>query len=402
MKMSSKSAILWSESYIWGIWLYKALEKLKLKPDLILAENLKYETLKNYKLLFIPGGWASNKIQALGEKGKNIIKEFVKTGGIYFGICGGAGLAISKNLGLVDIKRKKDRIPSFSGEVLVELKPHFLWNGIKKPIFYLWWPSEFYIKDPHAEILAFFKKPLKNSFTSDLPVKDFQNKWQEIEKIYNIKLNPEKMKNIPLFIRKPYGKGEIFLSLLHFDTPNDKRGLKVFENLAQKFNLEKHSFNKKRRNNLNPSFFKEIEDFFEKAKELISLGKRNFLFFKRTPYLYQWRRGIRGLEYVNLYTMLKEIKDRLNLKNLKSEEEEQIIFILKNIKPTFNYFCEKAKEVLLMERIALNFERLTYNKTQNKKLFELRKELFGLKKSYGGIYKNIISEIDKILWILLK
>ena len=75
MKKSLKSALLWNESYLWGIWLYKALNQAEIEVEPVLAEDLSEKFLEKYQVLFVPGGWASNKLQALGEKGKELIKK---------------------------------------------------------------------------------------------------------------------------------------------------------------------------------------------------------------------------------------------------------------------------------------------------------------------------------------
>ena len=72
-------------------------------------------------LLIVPGGWASDKTAALGQEGRDAVREFVRSGGSYLGICGGAGFALDTQdgLGLVNVKRvpTAQRIPSFSGEI---------------------------------------------------------------------------------------------------------------------------------------------------------------------------------------------------------------------------------------------------------------------------------------------
>ncbi|PIW89550.1 MAG: hypothetical protein COZ93_04455, partial [Nitrospirae bacterium CG_4_8_14_3_um_filter_44_28] len=90
---SPKAAFLRDESFLWGLMAYKALKANGLPFELIRAEDIKKGRLKNYAMLFVPGGWASNKIKALGGKGLSEIKKFVRSGGNYLGFCGGAGLA---------------------------------------------------------------------------------------------------------------------------------------------------------------------------------------------------------------------------------------------------------------------------------------------------------------------
>jgi len=404
MKRSMKlSAILWDESHLWGIWLFDALIKSGIAFDLIKAEDLK--CIERYKVLFVPGGWASNKLKAINEEGKKLIKEFVKNGGVYFGICGGAGLATKEGLCLVDVRRKKDRVPSFSGPFLATLSEHPLWKNIKKPKFYLWWPSEFEIEGTDIKVLATFKRALPQAYSSDLSVFDFEGNWEELESLYEIKLNPNRMENSPLFVEAKIEKGKAFLSLIHFDTPKDERGIKVFQNLKEYLNLSELSTLKTYQKNKNKLLkdekkFKIIDEMYREAKNLISFGERNFLFFKRYDFMYQWRRGIRGFEYVNLYFMIKRIKSELNQNNqlffqITKEELEELLEELKN-------FIKKAKDLLTKERIALQKAKLTFNYSEDETLSSIRNELFGNKKSYGGLYKNLIEKVDNIIYRILK
>ena len=57
-------------------------------------------TLDSYDLLAYPGGSALNYLQMLGTEGLDIIREFVRNGGSYFGICGGSLFATNFALGL--------------------------------------------------------------------------------------------------------------------------------------------------------------------------------------------------------------------------------------------------------------------------------------------------------------
>jgi hypothetical protein len=59
------------------------------------------------------------------------------------------------------------------------------------------------------------------------------------------------MKNSPLFLEAKVEKGKAFLSLIHFDTPKDKRGIKVFQNLKEYLNLSELSSFKNYQKNKN-------------------------------------------------------------------------------------------------------------------------------------------------------
>jgi hypothetical protein len=99
--------------------------------------------------------------------------------------------------------------------------------------------------------------------------------------------------------------------------------------------------------------------------------------------------------------VLKEIKKLISSKSLSKEDLGKISQTLEEVKEDFNYFYESSKKLLPRERIALNFERLTYNQTKDKALLEIREKLFGLSKSYGGLYKKILEKLDQILYLLI-
>ncbi len=57
---------------------------------LVNATSIRNGILKNYNVLIMPGGWAYDYWLALGPEGNAMIKNFVKNGGGYLGICAGA------------------------------------------------------------------------------------------------------------------------------------------------------------------------------------------------------------------------------------------------------------------------------------------------------------------------
>ncbi len=68
------AAFLWDESFLWGLMAYNSLKSLGLPFDLVRSADIKKGCLQNYKMLFVPGGWASNKSKLLGDKGIKEIK----------------------------------------------------------------------------------------------------------------------------------------------------------------------------------------------------------------------------------------------------------------------------------------------------------------------------------------
>lgn len=430
------AAFLWDESFIWGLMAYKALKACNLSFELIRSDDIKKGELKNYRMLFVPGGWASNKMKTLGEKGISEIKKFVNNGGNYLGFCGGAGLATLDGIGLLNIKRMptKQRVPSFSGRIHLNINEHPIWNNLDSNElqvtgneksnnqqssvfnsslvtrhsslpFYAWWPSQFLVNDKSIKIFATYGDALPDSFSSDLNVGDVEANggWSELERLYQINLDPERLLNEPAVVGSNYGKGKVILSLIHFDTPGDTNGATVLKNLWEYLAEQCNSATVRQcsRKNLQPSAFslQSINEIESLVADLINLGTRNFLWFWRNPMLLQWRRGVRGLEYCTLYAMIKEIAETLKNQNIEDRIQKTDI---NRIKELLIPFTEKAKQLLFLERYAMQNGHITYEKCDDPKIQKMRIELFGNSKSHGGLFKKLIDEVDKILYILLK
>ena len=423
--MKADTAFLWDESFLWGLMAYKALMSCNLPFELIRSHDITNGKLKNYRMLFVPGGWASNKIKTLGQEGISEIKKFVKSGGSYLGFCGGAGLATLEGIGLLNVKRMptKQRVPSFSGRIYLNINEHPIWckavgnntsaaddNALRithhaSRIFHAWWPSQFLVDDTTIKILAIYGDALPDSFSSDLNVRDVEmnSSWSEVEKIYGINLNPERLKNEPAVIEGIYGKGKVILSLIHFDTPDDTNGARVLKNLWEYLSDQKSEETQKLNSSLHYSIAPSILVDLESAvDDLISLGTRNFLWFWRNPMLLQWRRGVRGLEYCTLYAMIKEIAEIIKNGQWSMVNGQKIEDNLKKIKELLMPFIENAKRLLILERYAMQNGHITYEKCDDSEIQEMRTELFGNSKSHGGLFKKLIDEVDKILYILLK
>ncbi len=414
MKKNSKFkegvAFLWDESFLWGLMAYKALKAIGLRFDLIRSEAIKTGILEKYRMLFVPGGWASNKREVLGEAGVEAIRDFVSKGGNYLGFCGGAGLAtrVEDGIGLLNIIRRKsgERVPSFSGRIYLNVNKHPIWQDTSpvtkhsQLIFHVWWPSQFQIEDDSIKVLATYAKTLPDSFSSDLNVGDVEanSNWSKLESEYHINLDPRRLYGEPAVVEGDYGMGKVILSLVHFDTPGDTNGQYVLKSLwkylaneESKPEIQPAVKEQRKRKKANPYF-----ELYCLCSELICLGERNFLWFWRNPMLLQWRRGVRGLEYNTLYIMLKEICETLEAQNINPNTQD-----LKRIKKLFLPFLEKSRKLLILERGALNRGYITYERCDNPKIQRLRKELFSTTKHHGGMFKKLLDEVDMVLFSLL-
>lgn len=424
--MKIKAAFLWDESFLWGLMAYEALKKSCLPFDLIRSDDIKNKKIYDYKMLFVPGGWSSNKLTALGDEGVNEIRSFVRNGGGYLGFCGGAGLATLDGIGLLKIKRRatKDRVPSFSGRIRLKIIDHPIWLDLYKNkysynppfsdeyIFHAWWPSQFIVQDEKISMLATYGEAMPDAFSSDLCVGDVMSNngnWSQHESVYKINLDPARLLGEPAVVEGYYGKGRVILSLIHFDMHDDADGQSVLRRLWEYLLEEKINYVLPQCSDLakihkhhgvqSVSLISEIE---AAVRDLIDFGIRNFLWFQRNSMFYQWRRGIRGLEYCTLYALIKKIAELLSSKDHAYISDEILNIHLLKIRETLLPFCKKAKELLMLERVALQGEHITYEKCNDSKIQIIRIELFSNSKSYGGMFKKLINRIDKLLFDLIK
>lgn len=402
---SKTAAFLWDESFLWGVMAYKALSSAGLSFKLIRAEDIRRGALAEYGVLFVPGGWASNKAKALGDRGIQEIRDFVAKGGSYLGFCGGAGLATEDGIGLLPIKRRPtaERVPSFSGRILLEPNDHPVWHGITAPVFHVWWPSQFVISG-QADVLASYKEAMPDSFSSDINVGDAESagSWPELEQRYGINLDPGRLSGEPAVIEGRFGEGRALLSLVHFDTIGDEAGACVLKNIWRHLGCpiqtsEPSHVQMAAQGSRNTVHSSVVAELAASTEELISIGLRNFLWFWRSPMLLQWRRGVRGLEYCTLAVMMRELNDlmhRTENGDFAADAEDRLMRIKKMLLP----FVEKSKQLLIRERFALQQKQITYERCDDPEIQTLRDELFSRSKSHGGFFKDLIDEIDGLIY----
>ena len=385
---SGKCALLWDESFLWGLMSYRALVRQGLGFELVSAADVRAGALEDIDALFVPGGWASNKLKALGDDGAEAIRRFVLDGGVYIGLCGGAGLATTSGLGLLDIDRKPldERVPSLAGRVRLKLSDSPLWDGIniKEPEFHMWWPSQFLLADDSITVLASMDSATDDAFSSDIPVRGMgPEAWAEAEAAYGINLDPGRMRGDPVVVEGTYGKGTVIASLVHLDMPESENSARVLRNLWQRFSLER----------ARPSQTSSGEPagaLYESMRGLFELGIDNFLWFEREA-MVQWRRGVRGLEYFTLYTLARELSLCLGPEELRPALEMA------------REFAASAGELLRLEAGAIRRgERITFKEVSKEAtgpdMKTLRERLFGRGKSHGGEFKELLDRMDGLLY----
>jgi len=395
----------------------RALQEAGLPFDLLRAEEVRRGALNPYRLLFVPGGWASNKLAALGEEGGEAIRRFVAAGGSYLGICGGAGLATTEGIALLPVGRRPStrRVASFSGGIGVCPTAHPIWQDIKEPIFTAWWPSQLAVTDPAVRILATYAESQPDAFSSDIPVKSGNRQgWAALEARYGILLDPARLRGEPAVLEGRCGRGRVVLSLLHFDTPGDRDGRSVLQALWRYLAGEsptppEEGARKPLQNVLTvpPAILATLAQTRAAVEELIGAGEDLGIWRWRNPYLLQWRRGVRGLEYSTLAVLVREIQNRLicgqeapggNTTVSVAADSDRLQQELAEIQRQLAPFIAKARDLLERERRLLQSVPLSPLSCDDEAIQGLRRELFGSAMSHGGAFKRLIDALDR-LWL---
>nr|HID59612.1 hypothetical protein [Desulfobacterales bacterium] len=419
-----RSALFWDESFLWGIIALNTLSDLAFDFRPINADEIKQGMLEGYDIFIVPGGWARQKARALGEGGKECIRNFVRNGGSYLGFCGGAGLAldVKEGLSLVPLKRMdvRDRVPNFSGPIHVYAQEprHPLWAGIESPsIFHVWWPSQFmYCKAESIKVLAVYGDPADDFFVADLNAKDINNSrtgWEPWEKEYGIRLDPINIKGEPAIVESSYGRGKVVLSYIHLETPDDTTGHLALFNLWQYLVSNSPSRSKdmgkactkglssNRCVAISLDALKYADELEREMEDFVSFGIRNFLWYRRNGWLLQWKRGIMGLEYSTVYLMAKEIRKRIEERVQDGLHGScEISRRLRSILNDSRQFLSMAKELLIQERYAMNTGKLHRFASPIQSIQVLRERLFADAMGTGGICRKLLVSMDGVLRLL--
>ncbi len=416
----AKIAVFWDQSFLWGLIAFDTLRRLRVDFKLLAAADVRLGRLQDFDIVFVPGGWASDKMEALGKDGARQIRSFVEAGGGYLGVCGGAGLALThaSGLGLAHLGRLPStvRVPSFSGLIHLNLKEktHPLWHGVPGgSAFYAWWPGQFALNENHpVRILASYGKPEAGaSYVTDIPVTADAD-WNRWEKSYGINLNPARLKNEPAVIETGAGSGKVLLSYLHFETPADPRGHEVLLNALRYLSAGKQaargatpsgpapggklSGDPKPEQNPAAAIAAEIHQLIS---GLIEFGCLNFLWRWRTRPILQWRRGVRGIEYSTLFAMTDKISQ---LTAQFPDSSSAGLGRLQALREMTLSFTADARRLLMLERFAINNGPLSPLKSSDPAILPLREKLFSSSRRCGGLYKQIVDTANEILLPLLR
>jgi hypothetical protein len=420
-----RAALLWDKSFLWGYMAVSALRDLGFSFDLLTSETVREGALNNYQVLFVPGGWASLKSESLGADGREELRRYVSGGGAYLGICGGAGLAlqVDEGLGLLPVARKPmaERLPNFSGSIRVcQVGTHSLWWGLPAEApFQVWWPSQFEIVKPKKiQILGRYGDPESDFYVSDLNVCETvaaRLDWEQLEKAYQINLNPERLANEPAIVAGDYNQGRVVLSYPHLETPADVAGNMAFFNIwhdllsSSVLECSDDSNGTKAADivSVDAQSLETVREMAREAENLVVLGERHNLWSWRNPWLLQWQRGIRGAEFGTIAVLLQGLVRELERTGdmappYPMPSSWKINAELEKLVELWSLFRDKGRALLEDEARNLNDKKVYNYGTLSPGARDLRTEIFSCvqcygSKSYGGVYRQLLDQIDSLL-----
>jgi hypothetical protein len=420
-----RAAVLWDKSFLWGYMAVSALRDLGFAFDLLTSVTVRNQTLNNYQVLFVPGGWAGLKSESLGADGREELRRYVSRGGAYLGICGGAGLAlqVDEGLGLLPVTRKPmaERLPNFSGSIRVrQASSHSLWWGLQgEAPFQVWWPSQFDLVKPNKiQILGRYGDPESDFCVSDLNVCETvaaRLEWEQLEKAYQINLNPERLSNEPAIIAGEYGQGRVVLSYPHLETPGDVAGntalFNIWHDLLSSSVLEcPDDSDGTKVANIVPVDQQSLERLRVMAREtenLVALGERHNLWSWRNPWLLQWQRGVRGAEFGTIAVLVQGLVRELErtggiASTYPTPSSLKIDAQFEKLVELWGLFRDKGRALLEEEARNMNDKKANNGEALSPRARDLRTEIFNCvqcygSRSYGGLYRQLLDQIDGLL-----
>ena len=412
-----KIALLWDSSNIWVLTAYYALESLSLPYQIIKPGEVRQALLDNddYSMLFVPGGSARKKNADLGDEGRFAIREYVRQGGSYLGICGGAGLGLSdESLGVCICPWKRAQINQrihhqMSGNVRIcleycngfdSLLPDIsdipFDNEIEVPI---WWPGRFEEskQENGVKVVARYSGIGKNLYAGDInldSLPDFVLKDLTTE--YHIDILASILK-MPAVIAGKYGSGRYLLSYPHLETPASRKAnlwlIKIISDMAG------ITINDSKIPQWYPAVgVRWMDDALLRCRDdiltLLDVAERQGLLFERLPWLIGWHAGIPGVQLNTMALALCSLAT--HSPNLQAKREWNA---------AKSKFCSVFESFIRQSYACLMAQRLASTTPDTFKLNDLDKKidaLFGNPMFGGGIFNELMLLLDAPLFELLK
>ena len=412
--------LLWDESHIWGLLLWRALKTWGIEHRLVRGEEIAQAGLsrKSCSALLVPGGWAKGKREALGDAGAQAVRDYVASGGVYVGFCGGAGLGLSGpyGLGLCPWKRRafKDRLQHFSsGHMVVDLAaagsdasagliPDTLPAAIMAPV---WWPARFQPEDGDGvTVLAAYREPASDFWVADLPLSSLPKEpVEDLETLYGLRFWPRFMTGQPCAVTGRHGQGRYLLSYSHLETPDSPEAnawlAHMLSHLAGASPVPELK-SRTPRWDLRRLPDRWNDPTLDRAKQtmenIIRLGQENLLLFRRNSWLLGWRRGIPGASLNALYSLIGQARALPPTDAALAFWEAGAMGFMEQL----THFHAGLTGYLLAERLGMSLTD-SNSLIPPEALAEQRAALFGSPMQPGGLMQPLMRVMDELIRLLL-
>ena len=316
--------VLWDHAYVWGLLACRGLLALGAPFRVVSGAAVAAGALARQPpaALIVPGGFARRRFAALGAAGAAAIRDYVAAGGTYFGVCGGAGLALSRSGGL-DLcpwvrRTFTDRLDHLvSGHVRLladtasPLFPPELPGELAAPV---WWPSGFVPPDGAAAddgvaILATYAGAAADLLLADIPLGAMSEAaLAACRQRFGLRLAPAFLDGGACLIGGRFGRGRYVLSHAHLETPDSPAaniwlahllgvfaGGEVFGRVIPAWRPERE-----------PACWEDVHLAAARRDmaALLAAGFAQRLLFRRTDWLLGWRPGLPGFPLSSLAVLL--------------------------------------------------------------------------------------------------
>lgn len=425
--------LLWDASDIWGLLAAWAFDSLGLDWKAVSAAEVAGSgdhgeaesilSLEKPALFFVPGGFGRHKSRALGPRGKDAIRAYVRSGGWYMGVCGGAGLGLSteEGLGLCPWDRVgyQDRLQHFmSGHLEARLTDHPLVpsasglapdasSAASRPLLPVWWPGLF---DPAGEesddltVLARYGGPGPDFRLADLRVAAFPpSVFDTWNRRYGFSPSPAFLQGQPSVLHGRFGSGNYTLSYSHLETADSAFANTWFVHLLREVGglaPVQESIPPWDLDALAPQWQDDdLLDVLAGLDHILAIGREAGLLFVRTPWLSGWRMGMPGAQLGTLRALVRSI-----LAVPPGAEAAALWDASRaSFMPAFAAFRDRVGTYLLAEQLALTLNRAVPDLGLAEKLQAERHELFGPTSMMpGGLVRPFLPLLDRLAFLQMR
>ena len=410
--------LVWDASDIWGLLAAWGIRGLGIASRIVTAADVASGLLKRERpsVLLLPGGFSRHKAAALAPAGQEAIREYVASGGLYLGVCGGAGLALTSDtgLGLCPWQRVgyENRIQhAMSGHFSVTQAEHVLTphNLASPPLLPVWWPGRFAPpskKTPEVTVLAAYDTPGDDFWLADLPVASLPEQiFADWEKRYAFSPSPSFLHGQACILHGRYGKGDYVLTYSHLETPRSPDANAWLAHILKTAGGERPERTEIPAWNLDeciPAWEDSgIESMWADITLVMQTGLNAGLFFSRSSWLMGWRIGtpgaVLGAVRAQLHTIRSLPASPAALALWRNERETLV--------PAFHVFAKRAVSYLLAKRLSLTLAHDLPETLIPKALLKEREEIFGatgMAGHTGGLLGALLPNLDTLARLQLQ